>query len=387
MVGGVVGQPATRRSGRLLFARGDGRRSCRRRVPPRRPMPLRSRASRSWRSGAGAHRRGAIVVVGTAGELVACAGSGSGSAGGGVRAAGLDERWRRTSLQRHHGGRVRGAQVGSEPEQERSPTSRRWHPRRSSALPSGTARPTPRCSRARSRWPRCRSGCRSARSCIACSRRRTSLPPISKPSSARASPRVRAGATSISAIRGPSARGWPPRSRRRSARCSAGSGCATSRARDRLDELDFELPLVGGDEPTGTADARRDRRRPARASSARRPAARLREATRGSRAAADLRGYLTGSIDLVVRLRGADERAALRDRRLQDELACAARRGADGMAPPPVGAGRARCSASPLRAAGAAVHGRAAPLPALARCRATSRTVTSPACCTCSCAG
>ena len=29
--------------------------------------------------------------------------------------------------------------------------------------------------------------------------------------------------------------------------------CATSRARDRLDELDFELPLVGGDDPSGPA--------------------------------------------------------------------------------------------------------------------------------------
>ena len=41
---------------------------------------------------------------------------------------------------------------------------------------------------------------------------------------------------------------------------SAGCACATSTRADRLDELDFELPLAGGDEPTGRARARRDRR-------------------------------------------------------------------------------------------------------------------------------
>jgi exodeoxyribonuclease V beta subunit len=71
---------------------------------------------------------------------------------------------------------------------------------------------------------------------------------------------------------------------------------------DRLDELDFELPLAGGDEPAGrvTLDAigaalRAD---PALAAYAERlgdPA--LRRA---------VRGYLTGSIDLVLRLRDRD---------------------------------------------------------------------------------
>ena len=75
---------------------------------------------------------------------------------------------------------------------------------------------------------------------------------------------------------------------------------------DRLDELDFELPLVGGDEPTGALTL-----------------ATIREVFRGHLPADDplagyaerlddqglrqnVRGYLTGSLDLVVRLRGDD---------------------------------------------------------------------------------
>ena len=42
--------------------------------------------------------------------------------------------------------------------------------------------------------------------------------------------------------------GCARRSRRRSARWSAACACATSRRADRLDELDFELPLGGGDD-------------------------------------------------------------------------------------------------------------------------------------------
>ena len=73
---------------------------------------------------------------------------------------------------------------------------------------------------------------------------------------------------------------------------------------DRLDELDFELPLLGGDDPTG-------RLRPAAIGAALRAhlppddplagyAARLDDqALRSS-----VRGYLTGSLDLVVRLPG-----------------------------------------------------------------------------------
>jgi exodeoxyribonuclease V beta subunit len=65
------------------------------------------------------------------------------------------------------------------------------------------------------------------------------------------------------------------------------------RREDRLDELDFELPLVGGDDPTGALalDA---------------IAALLRDDALPQRFAdpllrRDVRGYLTGSIDLVAR--------------------------------------------------------------------------------------
>jgi exodeoxyribonuclease V beta subunit len=70
---------------------------------------------------------------------------------------------------------------------------------------------------------------------------------------------------------------------------------------DRLDELEFELPLVGGDEPTGEltlaaigAVLRRDEALAGYAARLEDPALRR-----------SVRGYLTGSIDLVVRAAGA----------------------------------------------------------------------------------
>jgi exodeoxyribonuclease V beta subunit len=71
--------------------------------------------------------------------------------------------------------------------------------------------------------------------------------------------------------------------------------------RDRLDELGFELPLAGGDAPAGaevTLDAIAGVLRADAAFAA--YAERLSDP--GLRAS--LRGYLTGSIDLVVRLEG-----------------------------------------------------------------------------------
>ncbi len=116
-------------------------------------------------------------------------------------------------------------------------------------------------------------------------------------------------------------------------------------------------------------DARHDRRRAPRAPPAGRPIARVRQPAGGS-GAASRRARLPHGQHRPRRA-GAwlrSGRPALRDRRLQDQLARAARRGADGLAPPPVGA-RGRDAPPPLRAAGAAVHGRAAPLPALAGAR------------------
>ena len=159
-------------------------------------------------------------------------------------------------------------------------------------------------------------------------------------------------------------------------------------ARDRLDELGFELPLAGGDQPSGRADADADR-----------PSV-LRE-----HLAPDdpLAGYADRLEDARLRQTrprlpdrqprpggaarpGPPTRPALRRARLQDQLARRPRRAADRLALPPGGA-RRRDAAPPLRAAGAAVLGRAAPLPALARCPATTPTATWPASSTCSCAG
>ena len=76
--------------------------------------------------------------------------------------------------------------------------------------------------------------------------------------------------------------------------------------RDRLTELDFELPLRGGDRPNGVGQLRdlagvlRDR------AARRRPARAVRGAARRIRCVGDavLRGYLTGSIDAVLRVGG-----------------------------------------------------------------------------------
>ncbi len=80
--------------------------------------------------------------------------------------------------------------------------------------------------------------------------------------------------------------------------------CDVARA-DRLDELVFELPLVGGDEPTGrltlAAIAARLREHLPADDPMHGYAARLDDpALRAS-----VRGYLTGSIDLVVRVPGS----------------------------------------------------------------------------------
>ena len=134
---------------------------------------------------------------------------------------------------------------------------------------------------------------------------------------------------------------------------------------DRVDELEFELPLAGGDEPTGAltprliADVLREHLTdddPLTGYADRLTDEALRQS---------VHGYLTGSLDLVLRLRGRRRRAALRRRRLQDQLARRPRRGACPVASP---ARRARRRDAPpaLRAAGVAVHGRAAPLSALA---------------------
>jgi exodeoxyribonuclease V beta subunit len=72
---------------------------------------------------------------------------------------------------------------------------------------------------------------------------------------------------------------------------------------DRLDELDFDIPLVGGDVPTGRLDVADladllETQLPADD-----PVARYAPSLRNPGLSGVLRGYLTGSLDLVVRLR------------------------------------------------------------------------------------
>jgi exodeoxyribonuclease V beta subunit len=73
---------------------------------------------------------------------------------------------------------------------------------------------------------------------------------------------------------------------------------------DRLDELGFELPVAGGDDPTGEVlllEVARlmDRHLPPGA-----PLAGYPSTLAGPELVANLRGYLTGSLDLVFRLGG-----------------------------------------------------------------------------------
>jgi exodeoxyribonuclease V beta subunit len=72
--------------------------------------------------------------------------------------------------------------------------------------------------------------------------------------------------------------------------------------RDRLDELEFELPLAGGDDPTGqlTVDAIGDVLRAHLPASD--PLAGYADRLRDPALRRDVRGYLTGSIDLVARV-------------------------------------------------------------------------------------
>ena len=196
-----------------------------------------------------------------------------------------------------------------------APTSRTWRasrrspssttsPRRSRRrfLPTATtpSAPSPRY------WPRCRSASRSARSSTACSSRSTSPPPTSPPSCPPRSPQHRRDAGSSSATSTPWSPASAPRSRRLSALSRTALPCATSTRADRLDELNFELPLVGGDDPSGPALTLA-----AIAGVLRTHGHPYAERLLDPRLRESVRGYLTGSIDLVLRLAG--ERFAVVD--------------------------------------------------------------------------
>ena len=262
-------------------------------------------------------------------------------------------------LQRHHRRHLRA---------HASPASRRRPPSSTSPTPRcrradrGASRSTRRCAtpsllgrhagRARSRDPRA----------PACSRRRTSPPPTSTPSSRRSSAAALAPARSTSAIPTPCVAGlraaietplgplrWRPSPARR-------------RRTDRLDELEFELPLAGGDDPTGelTLDA-------------------IADVLREHLAAGDpLAGYATRLEDPAPpperpRLPHGQHRPRAPTARTsrfavvdyKTNWLGGAGRAADRLALPAGGA-RGRDAARPLRPAGAPVHRRPSPLPALA---------------------
>ena len=131
--------------------------------------------------------------------------------------------------------------------------------------------------------------------------------------------------------------------------------------RDRLDELGFELPLVGGDDASGTAHVAQvadvlEAHLPAGD-----PVARYAAALRDPALNGVLRGYLTGSLDLVLRL--PDGRFVIAD--YKTNRLGGAGRDAHRVALPPRRAGR-RDAGGPLPAPGAALRGGPAPLPALA---------------------
>ncbi len=197
--------------------------------------------------------------------------------------------------------------------------------------------------------------------------RRASSPP--------ASPRSRVGAPSTSARSRRWPRGCARCSRPRWARSWATGGCATSRA-DRLDELGFELPLAGGDQPSGWLTLQRIAAVLRAHLGADDPLAGYAERLDDARLRQSVRGYLTGSLDLVVRISDPAHPDPLDpgpDPARPPRLPSLTTR-PTGSAPPtsrsppalpPRGDGR-RDAAPPLRAAGAALRGRAAPVPALA---------------------
>ena len=87
-----------------------------------------------------------------------------------------------------------------------------------------------------------------------------------------------------------------------------GASLSDIRREDRLDELGFELPLVGGDQPTGQltlamiASVLRSHVRPGE------PLHGYAERLGDAGLRSTVRGYLTGSLDLVARIAGTDGR-------------------------------------------------------------------------------
>ena len=161
-----------------------------------------------------------------------------------------------------------------------------------------------RCTTCRRSWATCRAARGWGRSCTTCSRRSTSLRPTSSSSS---SPRWRANspaAHSTWAIQPRTLAGMRAVLETPLGTAAGGVRLADIATADRLDELEFELPLVGGDMPSGhlTLNAVADLLHahvPAGT-----PLHGYADRLRDERLQRDLRGYLTGSIDAVLRLPG-----------------------------------------------------------------------------------
>ena len=190
--------------------------------------------------------------------------------------------------------------------------------------------------------------------------------------------------------RGARRRAASPSAPARSDRSRPRPRCSTSRPRDRLTELDFELPLAGGDDartPTGHRPARRPRAAAATPPARGRPGPWLRRRARGRPRrwpSSSSRGYLTGSIDVVLRVevqgRTRYVTADYKTNWLGDLAAplTAARL-------PPGGARRGD-GALRLPAPGAALRRGPAPLPALAAARLRPCRAPRAACSTSTCA-
>ena len=285
---------------RLLFARRDDE---------RRPVDRPLHAVRRRRAGAAARARGEGARLRERRASPSPA----------RRGAGRSAPPRRAELARRGASTARSTGSGGARPTATSPpprTSRSWRasPRRASladehraarrrAAPLARARAAarPRCSPWRRRSPRCPPACTSGTFVhrAAAGRRLRRRRPRRRAARARRRDR---GGRPTSATRRSSRRPRARRCARRSARCSAAGGCATSRAPTGSTSCAFELPLAGGDEPGGEGleleaiGALLREHLPAGDPLAG-YAARLSDPAlrRGAR------GYLTGSIDLVLR--------------------------------------------------------------------------------------
>ena len=189
-----------------------------------------------------------------------------------------------------------------------SPASRRWSARttRSSTAPTQSAAwrdaaPTVALADGRAAG-RAR---RSARWCTPCSSTPTPRPPTCAPSCSATSTSSSSGGRSTSTARSSPTR-WSRSATHRSAACVAGRRCAQIPLRDRLREMEFELPLAGGD-VRDAGDVRLGdlapllRRHLPEGDPVRAYADALDRRPLGGQT---LRGYLTGSVDVVLRVPG-----------------------------------------------------------------------------------